>query len=236
MGVCAENGLVDEDGRPFQGFGRQRRVPLQEGELPPVLQNAIVAAEESHFFTHGGVDAQGVLRAVLNNLRAGRKREGASTITMQLARMLYLHPRKDWKRKIEEAFVAVELEKQLSKPQVLRLYCNLVNLGHGNYGMEPSARSFFDKHAAHLTVAEAATLAGIVQRPSDYSPYRRPDAVVKRRNYVLLRMLEEGYIDKAAHDAAVAQPLVVTRKAPDEPVAPYFGEDVRRAYPAGGLR
>jgi penicillin-binding protein 1A len=224
----AETVLLDKDGRPFQTFARQKRIPLQEGELPERLQNAIVAAEDSHFFTHGGVDAQGVLRAALKNLRAGRKREGASTITMQLARMLYLHPRKDWKRKIEEAFVAVELEKQLSKPQVLTLYCNLVNLGHGNYGMEAASRAFFDKTASQLTVAEAATLAGIVQRPSDYSPYRRPDAVVKRRNYVLRRMLEEGYIDRATHDAAVAEQLVVTRKPAEEPSAPYFGEDIRR--------
>jgi penicillin-binding protein 1A len=220
--------LLDKDGRSFQTFARQRRIPLQEGDLPELLQNAIVAAEDSHFFTHGGIDAQGVLRAAVKNLRAGRKREGASTITMQLARLLYLHPRKDWKRKVEESFVAVELEKQLSKPQVLTLYCNLVNLGHGNYGMAAASKAFFDKPVSQLTLAEAATLAGIVQRPTDFSPYRNPEGVVKRRNYVLRRMLEDGYIDQAEHDAAQVAPLVVTRKRPEDPLAPYFAEDVRR--------
>jgi penicillin-binding protein 1A len=201
---------------------------LQAGEIPPLLQNAVVAAEDANFSQHGGVDARGVVRAVLANLRQGPKSEGASTITMQLARKLYLNPEKTWRRKIEETFLAVDLEKTLSKQQILTLYCNLMFVGHGNYGMESAARDYFNKSVGELTLPEAATLAGILQLPSRYSPLRSPQLVEKRRNYVLRRMLEEGYIDRAEHDAAAAQPLVVVRSGDRTEVGAYFAEEVRR--------
>jgi penicillin-binding protein 1A len=231
--------LLARDGGRFALFARQRRFPLSESEIPVLLQQAVVAAEDGGFFRHGGVDARGVVRAVLSNLRTGGRTEGASTISMQVARLLYLHPRKEWRRKVEEAFVAVELEKKLSKLQILALYCNLVNLGHGNYGMEAGARGFFGKTAAELTLPEAATLAGIVQRPTAFSPYNNPEGVRRRRNYVLQQMLEEGFIDKARHDEAAASALTPAPRRSEEVIGPYFAEEVRRhlesAYGAAAI-
>ncbi|MCH9647950.1 MAG: PBP1A family penicillin-binding protein [Deltaproteobacteria bacterium] len=216
------------DGQIFAEFARQKRILLDENELPEMLQHAIVALEDKKFFRHGGVDATGILRAALTNMRHGRKKEGASTITMQLARALYLTPEKSWSRKIEEAFTAVELEKRYSKQQLLTLYCNIVNLGHGNYGMAQAARFFFDKTVGELELHEAAMLAGIPQRPSDYSPYRRQKKVLERRNHVLNRMLAEGYISETEHRDATAKGLGVITQQRKTQIAPYFAEDVRK--------
>jgi penicillin-binding protein 1A len=212
----------------FATYAKERRLLLQEGEVPLLVEQALLAAEDRNFYQHGGVDAEGVLRAALKNLMQ-RKFIGGSTITMQLARKLFLHPKKLWRRKIEESFVAVELEKKLSKEQILTLYCNINFFGHGNYGIEAAAHSFFDKRAADLLVHEAATLVGILQRPSDYSPYRRPDLVVSRRNYVLRRMVEEGYLTASEYEQAIAMPLHVATRTEQRQTAPYFAEDVRKA-------
>jgi len=221
--------LRDHDGQTFATYARERRVLLHEGELPALLQHAVISAEDSDFFRHGGVDAIGVVRSMLVNLRRGRRDQGASTITMQLARQLFLTRKKTWKRKVEEAFLAVELEKTLSKQQILTLYCNISFLGHGNYGMEAAARYFFGHGVRDLTLPEAATLAGILQRPSDFSPYRNPDRVVTRRDYVLRRMREEGYIDEPTYREARATPLqVVERHRAEAEPALYFAEEVRQ--------
>jgi len=220
--------LHDASGKVFATYARERRVMLDEGEIPEVVQQAVVAAEDGNFFQHGGVDLSGVVRALLTNLRTGRKDEGASTLTMQLARTLYLSREKRWRRKIEETFLAVELEKNLTKQQILTLYCNLMNFGHGRYGVEAASRFYFNKPASDLTLVEAATLAGILQRPSDYSPYRRPDLVTRRRNYVLGRMAAEGYITRARSREAQQEPLLVVHQGPRDQVAPYFAEEIRK--------
>jgi len=221
--------LRDREGQTFATYARERRVLLQEGELPPLLQQAVISAEDADFFQHGGVDALGIVRSMLVNLRRGRREQGASTITMQLARQLFLTRKKTWKRKAEEAFLAVELEKTLSKQQILTLYCNISFLGHGNYGMEAAARYFFGHGVRDLTLPEAATLAGILQRPSDFSPYRNPTRVQKRRDYVLRRMREEGYIDEPTYREALAAPLqVVERHRAEAEPALYFAEEVRQ--------
>ena len=208
--------LHADDGTVFATFARERRVMLQEGEIPPLLANAVIAVEDSHFRRHGGVDALAILRAQVANLRAGHIEEGASTLTMQLARLLFLTPERRWRRKIEEAFLAVELEKRFTKQQILTLYLNLVNLGHGNYGIEAAARYYFNKSVGELTLPEAATLAGIIQRPRDYSPYRNPALVEERRDKVLHRMLDEGYITAKQYREAVATPLLVVSHAPQD--------------------
>lgn len=186
--------LFDRNGEVFATYAKEKRVLIEEGEVPQLLQNAILAAEDSNFFQHGGIDAEGVLRAMSQNLRQGRLAMGGSTITMQLARQLYLTPKKTWQRKAEEALLAVELEKNFSKQQILTLYCNLIFMGHGNYGMESASRAYFGKTTKDVDLAEAAVLAGIPQRPSAYSPYKNPELVITRRDYVLRRMREEGYI------------------------------------------
>lgn len=220
--------LLDRNGKSYASFARERRVLLRDGEVPRVLEHAVLAAEDSRFYEHGGIDLVGVVRAVVKNAVQGRHAQGASTLTMQLARELFLTREKTWRRKIEESFVAVELEKRFSKQQILTLYCNLMNLGHGHYGMEAASRYYFQKSVKDLSIAEAATLAGIPQRPSAYSPYRRPDLVVKRRNYVLLRMREEGYINDSEYRQAVATPLLVAPQQHEADLGSYFAEDVRR--------
>jgi penicillin-binding protein 1A len=219
--------LLDRDGRVFATYASERRILLTEDEIPDLLRQAILAAEDANFFGHGGVDAQGVFRAALSNALQGT-RQGGSTLTMQLARKLYLTPEKTWRRKIEEALLSVEIEKRFSKQQIFTLYCNLMYLGHGNYGMAAAARAYFGKHVRDLTLAEAASLAGILQRPGAYSPHRRPDLVLQRRDYVLRRMLEERYIDRDQAEAALRTPLVVLPEETENAEAPYFAEEVRR--------
>ncbi|MEM7583862.1 MAG: PBP1A family penicillin-binding protein [Acidobacteriota bacterium] len=213
----------------YHSYSRENRTLLAEGELPPLLQNAILATEDANFFKHGGIDLKSIARAIVKNLREGRRSEGASTITMQLARDVFqLSREKQFKRKIEEALLAVELEKKFSKQQILTMYANMINLGHGNYGMEAAARNYFNKSVADLSLAEAATLAGIPQRPSDYSVYRRPDLVVKRRNIVLGRMAAVGAITPDELASAREEPLRVTKRRKEILVGPYFAEEVRR--------
>jgi len=220
--------LLAADGSVFATFARERRVMLKEADIPKILQQAVLASEDANFFQHGGVDALGIARAAWTDLRAGKVVEGASTITMQLARSLYLTRARTWSRKVEEAFVAVELEKNLSKPQILTLYLNLVNLGHGNYGAEAASRYYFDKPAAKLSLTEAATLAGIIPAPSRFSPYRNAEQVKRNRDRVLGRMLKERYITSQQYEQAIAQPLLVSSQQPEEVFAPYFAEDIRK--------
>ena len=220
--------LFDRNGRIFATYAREKRVLIKEGEVPELLQQAVLAAEDSNYFQHGGVDAVGVFRAAIKNLKQGRLHMGGSTITMQLARQLYLTPKKTWRRKIEEALLAVELEKNFSKQQILTLYCNLIFLGHNNYGFEAAAKSYFNKSVSELTVPEAAILAGIPQRPSVYSPYRRPDLVRTRRDYVLRRMHEEDFITEAQFQAAAEEPVLVVPRRQHDQLAPYLAEEVRR--------
>jgi penicillin-binding protein 1A len=220
--------FLDRDGQSFASYARERRLMLEENEIPALLQNAIVAAEDAEFWRHGGIDAIGIVRSVLVNLERGRKAQGASTITMQLARKLFLTNEKTWKRKLEEALVAVDLEKTLSKQQILTLYCNLAFLGHGNYGMEAASRYYFGHGVHDLKLPEAAMLAGVLQRPGDYSPYRNPQKVVARRNYVLQRMREESYITPAEYSAAAGAPLELARHRQTTEVGSYFAEEVRQ--------
>jgi penicillin-binding protein 1A len=220
--------LYDKNGNVFRSFARERRVMLKENEMPLVVQQAVLASEDSNFFQHGGVDPLGIVRASMTDVRKGRVVQGASTITMQLARTVFLTRQRTWHRKVEEALLAVELEKTYSKQQILTLYLNLLNLGHGNYGVEAASRFYFGKPAKDLSIGEAATLAGIIPAPSRYSPYNTPDLVLRQRDRVLRRMLDERYITPAQYQAAVALPLVVQPQQAPEALAPYFAEDVRK--------
>jgi penicillin-binding protein 1A len=223
--------LFDADGERFASFARERRILLTDEDLPEVVRQAVLASEDSNFFEHGGVDPVGVLRAVVKNIGEGRRGDrvvGGSTITQQLARRLFLTPGKTWRRKVEEALLAVELEKDFSKDQILTLYCNLMYFNHGNYGVEAAARSYFDIPAAELTVPQAAMLAGILQRPSTYSPYTRTELVRGRRDYVLRRMLEDDYISTETYEEARAQPLGVVPRRRESRTAAYFAEEIRR--------
>lgn len=231
--------LSDRDGRPFRSYSVEKRILLAEGEVPEPFTRVLLAAEDRNFYSHAGFDIIGVFRAVLQNWQRGERFSGASTITMQVARMLFLDRAKVWRRKIRETLLAVELEKRLSKQQILTLYCNLTYFGHGNYGVESASHYYFGKPAAELTYGEAATLVAIVPSPSVWTPYLRPEIVRTRRDAILRMLGERGVMTRNEAVEAAATPLnVVTQREP-KPVAPYFAEKVRldlyRSYGQKGL-
>ena len=170
---------------------REERHLVRFAEIPPALVHAVLSAEDKHFFHHSGFDFTRILKAAYMDVRAGRKEQGASTLTMQLARGFWLEPEKRWKRKVEELFITMHLEDKLTKQQIFEDYANEVYLGrHGTFsisGFGEAARAYFGKDVSQLTIAEAALLAGIVQRPSYFNPTRYPQRVRDRRNRVGLK-------------------------------------------------
>lgn len=196
--------------------GVENRVSVDLSDIPEHVQNAFIAIEDDRFRKHFGVDPQGILRAALNNLRGGQL-QGASTITQQLARNLFpveIGTARTFKRKIQEAFMAIQLERRFSKDRILEMYLNQIYLSTSVYGVEAAAREYFGKSASELTLAEGAALAAIPRNPSFYNPRRNPEAVESRRNLVLDRMAELGYISKEEAEAAKKQPLRLV--APEE--------------------
>jgi len=180
-------------------------VPLQQ--IPPGLRNAIIAVEDARFYSHFGVDVRGIFRATYANFRHGRVVEGGSTITQQLAKVLFLTPDRSFSRKVKEALLALELEKRYSKDRLLELYLNQVYMGHGAYGVEAAARMYFGKSVQDLTLPEAAMLAALPRSPGNYSPFERPELAQRRRGIAVGRLLELGYIGEAEAKAANRAPL-----------------------------
>ncbi len=222
--------VLDREGRLIGEFFVERRqvVPLEE--IPRHAQLAFVAAEDSAFFEHAGIDYVSILRAAWVDLTAGQIKQGASTITMQLVKQLLLSPERHFRRKIREMILARRIEQHFSKQEILFLYLNHIYFGHGAHGIAEAAYSYFGKEVSELTLSESALLAGLPQRPSSYSPFRNPEAAEKRRRYVLRRMFDEGMIDQDTYQATLANP-----PEPTPPVergyfaaASYFTEEVRR--------
>jgi penicillin-binding protein 1A len=220
------------DGKPIKEFAEERRVEVAYDNIPKTLINAIVATEDPSFFRHGGVDLRGILRAVwadVFKVLGGRRPEGGSTITQQLARSLFLHREVSLRRKLKELYVSREIEKLYPKEKILELYCNHFFLGHGAFGVQAAANLFFGKDVANLDLEEAAVIAGIFRGPSVYSPYSNKTKTLDRRNHVLNRMVIEGYLSKAEGEAAKAKPMTVLplRRTSAE-FGAYFFEEVRR--------
>ncbi|HEY7514804.1 MAG TPA: transglycosylase domain-containing protein, partial [Vicinamibacteria bacterium] len=180
-------------------------VPLQQ--IPPALRNAVIAVEDARFYSHFGVDVRGILRAAYANFRHGRVVEGGSTITQQLAKVLFLTPDRRFSRKIKEALLALELEKRYSKDRLLELYLNQVYMGHGAYGVEAAARMYFGKSVQDVTLPEAALLAALPRSPGNYSPFERPELAQRRRAIAIARLLEQGYISETDAKKANQTPL-----------------------------
>ena len=208
-------------------FFVERRILVPLDKIPRQLVNALVAIEDSRFFEHRGLDFVGIARAAITNLASGKIRQGASTITQQLARSLFLSPKRDFERKAKEALLALKMEQILGKEQILELYLNQIYFGHGAYGVQSAAHTYFGKDVGEITLAEAAYLAGLPKGPADYSPYYHPDASKKRQATVLRRMVEERFITPAEADAALAADVQFKRLTRDEP-APYFVEHIRQ--------
>jgi penicillin-binding protein 1A len=216
------------DGRILGEFAIERRVVVGFKDIPPLLRNAIVAVEDADFWKHLGVNPWRVPGAALANLRSGRRGQGASTLTMQLSRLLFLTPEKTPERKIKEVFLAFQIEKNFTKEEIFALYCNRVYFGHGNYGVEAASQFFFGKTAGELTLPEAALIAGLPQNPSRLSPLDNAERAVARRNHVIDRMVEERYASEAEADAARAAPLELRLKKDPPSLAPHFLEEVRK--------
>jgi penicillin-binding protein 1A len=224
--------VYTESGELLREFAEERRLEVKYQELPQVLLQAIVATEDPRFFSHSGVDYRGILRAVKEDvikLGRGRRPEGGSTITQQLARDLFLHREVSIRRKLKELFLAREIERRYSKEQILEMYCNHFFLGHGVHGVEAAARLYFGKTASALSLEEAAMIAGIFRGPSIYSPYNNPKRTLERRNHVLTRMAEAGYLSKEEAEEAKKKPLaVMPLRRTDPEFGAYFLEEIRK--------
>ncbi len=220
--------LYSDDGQVVGNFALQRRVLLTYEQIPQVLKDAILTTEDQHFEQHWGVDFTRVAGAAWKNLLARRVVEGASTITMQLAGTLFLD-RSDRRmgRKLQEALLAIQIERHYSKQQILTMYCNQIYLSHGNYGFEAASEYYFGKPVGKLTLPEAALLAGMIRGPS-YSPILHAQRALARRNVVLDRLAYAGKVSSAQAKQAMALPLGLHIQAPRNTLAPYFVEEIRK--------
>ncbi len=201
--------VYDYRDRYYGDIGVQKRYYVSIEEIPDKLIYAFVAAEDRNFFRHRGVDLSAILRALIANLRAGRVVQGGSTITQQLAKNLFLTRERTIGRKIREALLALKIERTFDKRKILELYLNQIYLGNGTYGVEAASRVYFGKSVRDLNLEEAALLAGLPKAPSRFNPFVNPELAETRRNYVLRRMLEEGYITREEYEVAVSKPVVV---------------------------
>lgn len=220
--------LFSHDGKLLATFGEKRRIPIPFDQIPKPLIEAVLATEDQRYFHHAGVDVQGLGRAALQLVATGRKVEGGSTITMQVARSFYLTRHKTFGRKIREILLAIKIDHKLTKEKILELYLNKVFLGNRAYGVGAAAEIYYGKKLNELSLDEYAMIAGLPKAPSTLNPLANAEAAIKRRNHVLDRMLEQGYITKAAHDHAIKEPLKASyHDLRTELKAPYLAELVR---------
>ena len=210
-------------------FYVERRILVTLSDVPQSLTQAVIAVEDVRFFEHPGLDVIGILRAVLANVRHGGKVEGASTITQQLARSLFLSPERTYGRKLRELILAYKMELILTKEQILEMYLNQIYFGQGAYGVSAASLTYFGKDLAELNLAESALLAGIPKSPNNFSPYKNPERARKRQEHVLERMEEAGFITAEQRQEAAAQPLSFRHQgSSSEQLAPHFMEFVRQ--------
>jgi penicillin-binding protein 1A len=221
------------DGTVLQQQGEATREQLQLEQIPDNLKKAFIASEDRRFNQHNGVDIQGIMRAVINNLRSQDVVEGGSTITQQVARILFLKQEKTFWRKLKEVRLAQKIEQQLTKDQILERYLNLVYLGSGAYGVGDAAWVYFSKSIDQLTLSEMATLAGLAPAPNLYAPDKNLKAATERRNLVLARMAEDGIITPVQKQAAIQEPLIVNSNLPKrwQVDSPYFTSYIQKELP-----
>ena len=203
------------DGRMLKEFSRQRRVFLPIEAIPKHVIEAFLSAEDKDFYEHMGVDYKGILRAILTNIKqigTGQRLVGASTITQQVAKNFLLTNEVSFDRKFKEAILAFRIERVLSKDRILELYLNEIYLGQGSYGVAAASLNYFDRSLGELTIPEVAYIAGLPKAPNNYHPTRRPGAAKARRDYVIGRMLQEGYITQEVAESARNEPLIVRER------------------------
>ena len=221
--------IYSSEGALMGEFGEKRRTPKRLDEIPLRMRQAFLSAEDDRFFDHPGVDYQGILRAVMNLIKTGQRGQGGSTITMQLARNFYLSSEKTYLRKLNEILLALKIERELSKEKILELYLNKIYLGTRAYGVAAAAQVYYGVSLDELELAQIAMIAGLPKAPSTYNPIVNPERATIRRNYVLSRMLQLGYITKEEYEAEKAAPVTAVRHRSDIALrAPYVNEMVRR--------
>jgi len=220
--------IYDDHGQVIGSFALQRRVLASYDDFPKVLRDAILSTEDKNFEQHWGINFWRVLGATYRDITSGSRAQGASTLTMQLSRNLFLSSERHFSRKIQEAMLAIQIERHFTKQQIFTLYCNQIFLGHGVYGFEAGAQFYFNKHAKELKLEEAALLAGLPKAPSSYSPIASPEKALRRRNLVINNMLEDGKITAEQANRAKTAPLGLSIQPPENSLAPYFVEEVRR--------
>jgi penicillin-binding protein 1A len=220
--------IYDAKGRVVGSFALQRRIIASYDDYPKVLRDAVTSIEDKDFERHWGIDLWRIFGAAYRDIVSGSRAQGASTLTMQLSRNLFLTPDRKFGRKVQEIMLAIQIERRFTKPQIFTLYANQIFLGHGVYGFEAGSQYYFSKHAKDLTIEEAALLAGIPKGPSLYSPLGNAERALHRRNLVINNMMEDGKI--TAQQATIAKQTPVRLHIQDDPnsIAPYFVEEVRR--------
>jgi penicillin-binding protein 1A len=220
--------VYDDNNELIDEFFLEDRKIIKINEIPKIVHYAFVAAEDSRFYQHQGFDMQSISRAMFKNFEAGHIVQGGSTITQQVAKMMYLSPERKYLRKVKEAILAYKIDKYLTKDEILNLYLNQIYLGHGTYGIESASLGYFGKSARALTLPEAALLAGLPKAPTAYSPFLHFEKAKQRQTYVLTRMVEDGYISPDQFKQAVASVLKLRPVRPKDKVAAHFVEHVRR--------
>src|SRR6202167_3008810 len=220
--------LYDDNGRVIGSIALQRRVVAGYDDFAPVLRDALVSIEDKDFYRHSGINFWRIVGAAYRDIGSGGKVQGASTLTMQLARNLFLSPDRSFHRKVQESMLAVQIARRFTKPQIFTLYTNQIFLGPGVYGFEAASEFYFGKPARKLTLAEAALLAGLPKGPGIYSPINHPDRAMRRRNLVINAMLEDGNITAAQAADARTTPVVLHLQHDPNSLAPYFVEEIRR--------
>ena len=220
--------LYDRGGHIIGSFALQRRVVVNYNDFAPVLRQAVISIEDKSFESHWGINVLRIAGAVIHDLRSHGHVQGASTLTMQLARNLFLSSERTAGRKLQEAYLAIQIERAFTKQQIFTLYGNQIYLGSGMYGFEAASEFYFSKHAKDLTLTEAALLAGLPKGPVAYSPILNPDKALRRRNLVLSEMESDGVITHKQAEEAREAPLGLKITQPDASVAPWFQEEVRR--------
>ena len=221
--------IFTADGYLIGEFGEERRAVVHIGDVPPVMKQAILAAEDDRFYQHSGIDVTGILRAAVSNVAGGGKRQGASTITQQVARNFFLSSEKTYTRKLYEILLSFKIENNLSKDQIFELYINQIFLGQRAYGFAAAAQIYYGKPLKDISIAEAAMLAGLPKAPSAYNPVINPKRAKLRQQYVLRRMHELGFINDQQFEEANKEVLVVKRELSDFPVhGEYVAEMARQ--------
>ncbi|UXR65595.1 PBP1A family penicillin-binding protein [Bdellovibrio bacteriovorus] len=220
--------VYDRNNKKIGEFFRERRTLVPYDKIPKNLVNAFLAAEDDQFFSHKGINPQAIFRAALANLRAGRSVQGGSTITQQVAKTLLLSSEKTLTRKLRDILLAIEMERNLSKEDILFLYLNQIYFGQGAYGVEQAAQTYYRKPVSKLTLSEMAILAGLPQAPSRYSPVSNPLRAKERQIYVLRRMADVGFVSKDEAEAAIKEPVKVYVRENYEEFAPFYLETVRQ--------